>query len=165
MLLCRRFEMPFDRRQGHMMARKNTHMKKAWDAARTEQTARSFLESACYLVELGEAKQSLSLFKRTASMGSIEAQVNLGVALAFGSGTKIDLKESRKWLKRAVDQGSSHAAYNLGVVYRKHREPRWARYWFQRALELGDDDAQEDLNQLTPMLAVASTSARPRRKR
>jgi len=145
------------------MATKDTKAKKAWEAARSEQMARSFLESACYLVDLGEAKQSISLLKRAASMGNVQAQVNLGVALAFGTGIKIDLEESRRWLKRAVSQGSSYAAYNLGVIYRKHQELRWAQYWFQRALELGDGDAQQDLDQITPMLSAASTSARRRR--
>ena len=131
------------------MATKDSNGKKEWKAVRTEQMARSFLESACYLVDLGDIKQSISLLKRAASLGSIEAQVNLGVALAFGTGVKVDLKMSRMWLKRAATQGSPHAAYNLGVIYRTHRDLRWAKYWFQRSLELGDEDAQEELDQMT----------------
>lgn len=130
------------------MATKDANAKKAWEAGRAEQMARSFLESACYLVDLGELKQSISLLKRAALMGNIEAQVNLGVALAFGTGTKVDLEQSRTWLKRAASQGSPHAAYNLGVICRKHRDLRWAKYWFQRSLELGDEDAQEALDQI-----------------
>jgi TPR repeat protein len=131
------------------VATKDSNGKKEWKAVRTEQMARSFLESACYLVDLGDIKQSISLLKRAASLGSIEAQVNLGVALAFGTGVKVDLKMSRMWLKRAATQGSPHAAYNLGVIYRTHRDLRWAKYWFQRSLELGDEDAQEELDQMT----------------
>ena len=114
------------------MATKDSNGKKEWKAVRTEQMARSFLESACYLVDLGDIKQSISLLKRAASLG-----------------VKVDLKMSRMWLKRAATQGSPHAAYNLGVIYRTHRDLRWAKYWFQRSLELGDEDAQEELDQMT----------------
>lgn len=143
------------------MATQDANAKKEWEAVRAEQMARSFLESACYLDDLGEIKQSISLLKRAASMGNIEAQVNLGVALAFGTGIKVDLEASRRWLKRAASQGSPQAAYNLGVVYRKHRDLRWARYWFQRSLELGDEDAQEALDQIR----MTQTGAQGPRKR
>lgn len=143
------------------MATKDSNAKREWKAVRTEQMARSFLESACYLADLGEIKQSISLLKRAASLGSIEAQVNLGVALAFGTGVKVDLKMSRMWLKRAATLGSPHAAYNLGVIYRTHRDLRWAKYWFQRSLELGDEDAREELDQMT--MTQARTQVRQKR--
>ncbi|WP_165488710.1 tetratricopeptide repeat protein [Dyella terrae] len=110
--------------------------------------ARCFLEASCYLEELGAMEEAISLLRRAASMGSVEAQVNLGVAFSYGMGVDQDEGISRQWLKRAAQAGSSQGAHNLALSYLEHDDPRWAIYWFKRADALGDEDARAYLDAL-----------------
>ena len=55
--------------------------------------------------------------KAKAEKGDAEAQVNLGLMYANGSGVVKDEAEAVKWYRKAADQGDEDAQFNLGVMY------------------------------------------------
>ncbi|GLQ90251.1 hypothetical protein [Dyella flagellata] len=58
-------------------------------------TARVMLENACDLFESGERRKSVKLFLKAASMGSLEAQVNLANLYDEGDGVKESFEKAR----------------------------------------------------------------------
>jgi TPR repeat protein len=110
--------------------------------------ARRLLESACELFESGDRGRSVKLFLKAASMGNVEAQVNLANIYDGGDRVRSDFDKARFWYKRAVSRGSPEAAYNLGVSYLNRGDARWAKHWLSIAKAMGDEDAPEQLKRL-----------------
>lgn len=110
--------------------------------------ARNALENACDLFESGERKRSIKLFMKAASMGSLEAQVNLANLYDEGDGLKEIFDKVRYWYKRAISGGCPDAAYNLGVSYLNRGYVRWAKHWLCMAEAMGADDAAYLLRRL-----------------
>lgn len=114
--------------------RKSAQLKRAVDA-------REVLEAACEFFESGERKKSIKLFLKAASIGSLEAQVNLANLYDEGDGLNESFETARYWYKRAISGGCSEGAYNLGVSYLNRGYVRWARHWLGIAKAMGNDDA------------------------
>ena len=110
--------------------------------------ARALLERGCLTAEKGAFGRALNLFLRAANLGSVEAQVNAANLYDEGKGVRKDRTAARYWYRRAVARGSSEAAYNLAVSYRQRGIVRWAAFWFERARQLGDEDAAAELDNL-----------------
>ena len=56
-------------------------------------------------------------FKRDAEAGDAEAQFNLGLCYANGSGVAVDTAEAVKWYKRAAEAGYASAQCKTGASY------------------------------------------------
>jgi TPR repeat protein len=108
-------------------------------------SVRRMLERACELFESGERRRSIKLFLKAASMGNVEAQVNLANIYDDGDGVRSDFNKARRWYKQAISSGSLEAAYNLGVSYLNRGDARWAKHWLNLAKAMGDEDASEQL--------------------
>jgi TPR repeat protein len=61
--------------------------------------------------------RALSGLKELAGRGSIMSMVYLADAYRRGTGTEIDLLQSRDWFERAAAAGSLLASYELGWIY------------------------------------------------
>jgi TPR repeat protein len=73
-------------------------------------------------------------------LGDEEAQVSVGYDYAYGIFRKVNVVEAHRWWKRAYRQGSWAAAFNLGMFFRDTKEWAKALKWFERAVEVGDED-------------------------
>ena len=108
--------------------------------------ARQALEAGCYAYEAGHVKKAARLFLKAAKMKNSEAQVNLANILDSGTrGKPQNFDEARFWYKKAIANGSSEGAYNLAVSYRLRGNIRMYRFWLERAAQMGDEDAIEEL--------------------
>jgi TPR repeat protein len=103
------------------------------------------LEYGCSLYEEGEYRQAFLAFHRAAKLGDPQAQVNLANMYDAGEGVNQDRERAIHWYKLAIKKGVPEGAYNLAVSYRQQGKIKWARYWFQRAAEMGDEDALNEL--------------------
>jgi TPR repeat protein len=118
---------------------------KPMNAEKTKDVRR-ILENACDLFESGERTTSIKLFLKAASMGNVEAQVNLANIYDEGDGIKSNFDKARYWYKRAISAGSPEGAYNLGMSYLNRGDVRWSKHWLNVAKAMGDEDASEQLN-------------------
>ncbi len=116
----------------------------------------SALESLAELYNTGkglskDATRAFELNLRAARGGRIGAMVQTGIALLSGQGTAADLEKARYWLMLAAQQDNTDAMLYLAQSYRrpyveqiKSKEkpnPKLARQWYQRAIDLGSVDA------------------------
>jgi len=109
---------------------------------------RRLLEQACDLSAEGNHSQAVVLFRRSAKLGNLEAQVNLANALDEGIGALQDFAEARRWYQNAARRGLPEAAYNLAISYKNRGRPGLAAYWFRAAHRLGDPEALIELERL-----------------
>ena len=99
--------------------------------------ARLELERGCDLEDQGQFKLAIKHYLKAARLGSPEAQVNLANLYDEGTGCEKNLEQAVYWYKRAVKLGSPQAANNLAQHYRQLGKLRWARYWLDRAAQMG----------------------------
>jgi TPR repeat protein len=97
-------------------------------------------------------------FKFAADQGHVNAAVNLGAMLQNGEGGPIDYAASHAYLTRAAESGSAGAMLFLGTEHElargTYRNLPEALTWYRRALEAGDDSAQEDVTRVETALAI-----------
>ncbi|WP_157522478.1 tetratricopeptide repeat protein [Mitsuaria sp. 7] len=102
---------------------------------------RRHLEIGCDDYARGRFKAAARNFSIAARYGNAEAQVNLANMYDLGEGVPVDVKLAVHYYRLAASKGLTQAAYNLFVLYRTRGNMRGARYWLQRARDLGDEDA------------------------
>jgi TPR repeat protein len=95
--------------------------------------------------EAGNLKSAFRLFLRAAKAGDIGCQVNLGTFYSDGIGMKPNRAKGMRWYMRAYRKGERCAAHNIGCVYRIENDLNQALAWFERAICLGDTDANLDV--------------------
>lgn len=110
----------------------------------------------CYYLGLGvekDFKKAVEYTKKAAMMGCSQAQCLLG--MIFGNDEVKDLynpKQAFFWMKMSADQGWSLALYYLGMFYEEAigtpKDLKNAKECYQKALELGVDDAKGALDNL-----------------
>jgi len=93
----------------------------------------------------GKLKSAFRLFLKGAKAGDSGAQVNLGYFYDTGLGVKHNRDLALYWYRRAYRRGSSGAASNIGTVWRDEGKLGRAITWFQRAVNLGDGDANLEI--------------------
>jgi TPR repeat protein len=108
-------------------------------------TPRDILEGGCDLIDAGQFRQAADCFLKAARGGVPEAKVNLGVLYSEGKGVRRNARIAAHWYKSAARQGTSAGAANLALDYLAAKRYRWARYWFYKAIDLGDCDALVEL--------------------
>ena len=99
-----------------------------------------------------EAK-AFDCYRKSAEMGNLKAQHNLGVMCAAGTATvKPDEKEALKWYRKAADQGSMLSQYALGCMLEEgkgtDKNASEAAVWWRKAADQGHADAQYRLGLL-----------------
>jgi TPR repeat protein len=98
------------------------------------------------LDDRGRYADALPLLLKGAKAGDTSCQILLGNYLSDGrKGVPIDRKSAVYWYKRAYRQSSTTAASNLAMHYRKLEDVDEAYRWFERAVELGDNEAHLSL--------------------
>ncbi|MBW2293954.1 MAG: sel1 repeat family protein [Deltaproteobacteria bacterium] len=93
--------------------------------------------------------RAISLFRRAADLGLLNAQNALGRAYESGMGVEVDLEEALRWYQSAAEQGFAVAQYTLGDIYQNgkgvERDAAEAVTWFRLAAEQGYPPAQAQL--------------------
>lgn len=89
------------------------------------------------------------MLRFAAEKGVVEAQLDLGNALAEGDVFQQNYIEAAKWLEKAARQGNAEAGNKLGILYLQGRgvplDKELAFTWFRLAAEAGSDDAMFNL--------------------
>jgi len=91
--------------------------------------------------ERGKLRSAFRLFLTGAKRGDPSAQHNLGYFYDVGVGVKANRAAALYWYKRAFRRGYRTAASNIGTIFRDEEKIKQALSWFQRAIKLGDADA------------------------
>jgi TPR repeat protein len=89
----------------------------------------------------GKVRSAFRLFLTGAKRGDPSAQHNLGYFYDVGVGVKPNRAAALYWYKRAFRRGYRTAASNIGTIFRDEEKTKQALSWFQRAIRLGDADA------------------------
>ena len=105
-----------------------------------------FLESdVLRMLDLFSRKRSveaLTLARSLAVQGEPTALEYLGHAYSEGVGVPKSIKAGTLWYRRAWSESrQSHLCINIAVNYANSGNHRRARFWYQRAISLGDGDA------------------------
>ena len=96
----------------------------------------------------GDYETALQEWRPLAEHGDAEAQTNLGLMYATGSGVLQDYAEAVDWYRKAADQGRADAQTNLGNMYDTGRgvsqDAVLAHMWYNiggaNGNELGSDN-------------------------
>jgi TPR repeat protein len=93
----------------------------------------------------GDLRRAFALFTRSAELGDVGSQVDLGYFFDNGLAVKKDKKKALEWYRRAYLQGNVSGANNIATVYRDLGDKKKMLWWFRRAGTLGDLDVLMDL--------------------
>ena len=93
----------------------------------------------------GNLRSAFRLYLAAAKEGDSSCQVNLGNCYDDGTGVLRNRSAALYWYKRAYRRGESSAAHNLGVMWRNEQKFKRARNWFEKAVLLGDDEANLEI--------------------
>jgi len=97
----------------------------------------------------GRRSDGISLLRKSAGLGSAEAQAALGYNYESGSGVTQNDDEAVAWYRRAADQGIPAAQNNLGRMFAVGkgvaRDDAAAVDWYRRAAEQGYAISQRNL--------------------
>lgn len=92
---------------------------------------------------------ALKEWQPIAQRGDANAQYNLGLMYAKGTGVAQDLKQAAQWYEKAAQQGVAAAQYNLGVMYANGqgvpKDMQKAADWYQKAADQGIEGAANNL--------------------
>lgn len=95
-----------------------------------------------------ERRKAVEL-REAAEAGDAEAQLNLGVCYANGTGVSQDLDQAALWFRKAAEQGHVKGQFALGHCYTYGdgvpKDMMQAAEWFRKAAEQGHADAQSSL--------------------
>ena len=89
----------------------------------------------------GSMDNAFRLFLAAANLGLVEAFGLVGQFYDRGEGVRADPDAALQWYRRAHRNGNAAAANNVGCILRDRGELTRALSWFDRAIELGDYDA------------------------
>ncbi len=95
------------------------------------------------------AEKAISFFRKSADLGYVLAQYNLGIRYYNGEGVNKDLQEAFEWFKKSSEQGNASAQYNLGFCYYNgegtNKDLQEAFEWYKKSAEQGNASAQYSL--------------------
>lgn len=103
---------------------------------------------ACRQFDLKRWNGAYRLMHKAALHNFIAAQSNLGVFFFDGIGVKKDRNLGMFWSKSAVRGGDSTAAVNIALEYLSTGRRERARYWLEKAISLGNNNALFHLGKL-----------------
>jgi hypothetical protein len=86
--------------------------------------------------ELDKSK-AFKWYLRSAKMGYISAQSQVGTLLLLGTGVEQNVEKGKEWLLKASKQGCEHATWRLHYYYFSIKgDPVQALWWTQQAAEM-----------------------------
>ena len=115
----------------------------------SDHAAAETFESGVSVFKRGDNGAALKIWEELAESGDRDAQFNVGILHAHGTGFETDRAAAFHWLKRAAKQGDIVAAYNLGVLFADDAtgSPDYesAARWYEVATSAGHFSAMEGL--------------------
>jgi TPR repeat protein len=93
----------------------------------------------------GKLQAAFRLFLAAARMGMVEAFSIAGQFYDRGEGVRANPEAALLWYRRAFRHGDALAANNIGCIWRDRGKLRRAISWFERAVKLGDIDANLEI--------------------
>lgn len=114
-----------------------------------------------YILDDPRAREkAVGLLRRSAEMGYLHAQSDLGAAYAFGVGVRQDSEQAVYWFRKAAEGGDPPAQFNLGKMYTAgqgmEKNYKEALQWYEKAAqqERAPDVRHKALNLLALILAT-----------
>lgn len=98
----------------------------------------------------GDWSGAVTICKRAADQGSMEAQIVVGWMYLSGTGVPRDDVQAKTWLRGAAEQGNPGAQFYLGLIY-STRDVVEAAKWYRLAAEQGNAMAQVSLASMYSM--------------
>jgi len=95
--------------------------------------------------ESGELRSAFRLYLAAAKAGETGCQLNVGNFYDAGTGVRRNRLSAIYWYKRAYRRGNACAASNIAVMWRNENKAKRALDWFQKAVRLGDDEANLEI--------------------
>src|SRR5882757_6650058 len=95
--------------------------------------------------ENGQLRAAFRLYLAAAKAGDTSCQLNIGNFYDAGTGVRRNRSAALYWYKRAYRRGDSCAANNIGVMWRNDKQPKRALGWFQKAVHMGDEEANLEI--------------------
>ena len=109
--------------------------------------------------------RAMAAYKIAAEAGHAMSQRQVGLMYCMGVGVAVDYKQARAWLEKAAAQDHPNATGQLGGMYFEGDgvAPSWrrARELCQRAIELGNSQAVQDMQALTRSISNVTSSGKP----
>lgn len=93
----------------------------------------------------GDYDRAFALFLKQAQEGDVDAMSRIAIMYGAGEGTAVDFEKSIAWDEKAIQAGSIISLSNLGITYRMRGDARKAKFWFEKALAAGDNEAALEL--------------------
>ena len=93
----------------------------------------------------GELRSAFRLFLASAKLGEAYAQHTVGYFYDTGLGVKHNRTAALHWYRLAYRKGSAGSANNIGTIFRDEANTKRAVAWFERAVRLGDIDANLEI--------------------
>src|SRR5580765_1544668 len=95
--------------------------------------------------EKGNLRAAFRLFLAAAKGGNAGSQLNVGHFYDEGIGIRANRSAALYWYKRLYRRKNAAAAANIGTIWRDQGNSKRALGWFEKAIGLGDDDANLDI--------------------
>jgi TPR repeat protein len=95
--------------------------------------------------DAGDLEQAFSLLFRSAVLGNVSSQLDLGYFFDQGLSVKVDKRKALEWYHRAYKQGEAGAANNIATIYREWGDSKKMLWWFRRAASMGHLDVALEL--------------------
>ena len=116
---------------------------KSWKSA-SEVGSREadFLLGFLYDGVLQNDKEAFFFFKKAASSGHIQAQINVGFKYEKGEGTNIDKKKALYWYSQAAFNQHDVAQFRLAsLLQEEYGSFKESHFWFSKSAQLGNPEA------------------------
>jgi TPR repeat protein len=99
--------------------------------------------------EKGDLRTAFRIFLKAAKAGNAGSQLNVGHFYDEGLGVRASRPAALYWFKRLYRRRKdAAAATNIGTIWRDEGSSKRALRWFEKAIELGDEDARLDIAKL-----------------
>ncbi len=106
-------------------------------------------EETAKLLDKEKYIAAITLMRKLAEQGEVEAQLNLASFYMYGNGVEKNIEESIYWYEKAAEQGDVEAQRILGDLYFWAEEVKQdyekAVYWLKKAAKQGDAFSQNEL--------------------
>jgi TPR repeat protein len=109
-----------------------------------DQSAEEMWKNASLAEDRGDISTAINLYEKSAKLNFAYSQNNLANIFDDKLVPSRE-KEAVYWYKKAISNGYSTAAWNLAKHYQNKGNKRWYRYWLERAVQMGDEDAIDEV--------------------
>ena len=112
-------------------------------------------------------KEAVSWYRKAMEQGDVDAQNNLGVMYAKGTGVSRDEKKAVSLYTKAAEQGLATAQYNLGSMYAEGKgvtkNDKISYMWLKLAQYNGKEGMQNDFDIMTKRMTLIDVNEAKKR--